>query len=90
MDLRGDARLVEEHVGEAPLLGEVRVDHLHRDPSLEAVGSFELREIDRRHPTLGDAIAQPVAPEPTTLEGRRSDLIFGGHHPSTRVLPKAA
>ncbi|MEZ4251572.1 MAG: hypothetical protein R3B99_25440 [Polyangiales bacterium] len=49
MQLRRDARFVEEHRDEVVFFGEVRVDAFDRDPLLEPTGGAGSREVHRRH-----------------------------------------
>jgi hypothetical protein len=63
MDLRGDARLVEEHLDEALVACELRADALERDVAMHAGAAARLREIDRRHAAAADLDAQPVRTE---------------------------
>jgi hypothetical protein len=64
LDLRRDARLVEEHPLEARVLRELRKDHLDRDELLEAVLAAEPRHPHARHAALRDGAEQLVAVEP--------------------------
>ena len=62
-DLRGDVRLVEEHVDEGLGLGEVRVDRLDRDEALEALREAHAPEVDRGHAAGAELLAQREAAE---------------------------
>src|SRR5262249_14751174 len=64
MDARREARLVEEHPDELTVLGEVRVQPLHRDDAAEALLAEEARHVHTRHPAMCDRGAEDVAPEP--------------------------
>ena len=58
-----DLRLVDEHLDEVVVLGEVREHALDRDEVGVAVSVERLRAIDLRHATERDAIEQVVATE---------------------------
>ena len=61
---RRDARLVEQHVDEVLLRGEVLVDELHHDELLETGRTALQGELHLGHPTLADPGDQLVAPKP--------------------------
>ena len=56
LQLDGDLRLVDQHLDELLILGEVRVDHLERHVLLEARNSAGLREMDLGHAADGDLL----------------------------------
>jgi hypothetical protein len=63
LDLGGDARLLEEHLDELGLGGEVRMDDLDRDELLEAGVAGGATEVHGRHPAVTEALDDLVAPE---------------------------
>ena len=66
-----DLRLVDEHLDEVVVLGEVREHALDRDEVRLAVRVEGLRAIDLRHPAERDAIEQVVAAELLSPSHRR-------------------
>lgn len=83
IELRREARFVEEHFDEAPVLGDVRMNDLDRDPLREPGFGLELREVDGGHPPRCDAIAQPIAAE-GTQRGRIEHRVGAGCRQSPR------
>jgi hypothetical protein len=61
MDLRSDARFVQEHRHELGILGELRVQSLRRDDAREAFVADQSRDVDRRHAAARDLPVQEVA-----------------------------
>jgi hypothetical protein len=59
-ELRGEARLVEEHRDEAALLAEVRQDALDGDAFLEAFDARALGDEDLGHTARGEALEDAV------------------------------
>ena len=57
----GDLRLVEEHVDEVGLLGEVRQDALDRDALGEPFGAWSAGEKDLGHPADGESLKELVS-----------------------------
>ena len=66
-----DLRLVDEHLDEVVVLGEVREHALDRDEVRRAVRVERLRAIDLRHAAERDAIEQVVAAELLSPSHRR-------------------
>ena len=69
----GDLGLVDAHLDEVVVLGEVRQDALDRDQVRGAIGVERLRSIDLGHATERDAIQQMVTAEllsPSHRQGR--------------------
>ena len=64
LQLRGDGRLVDEHLDEVLILREVRQDPLDHDGLLEALGAGRLRTEDLRHPPHRDATKEHVLSVP--------------------------
>ena len=62
-DGAGDARLVEQHVDELRLAGELRQQHLDRHVALEAAERLHARAEDLGHAAAADALDQRVAVE---------------------------
>ena len=56
----GEARLVEEHLHELPVAGEVRKDALEADQLLEAGCAGLPRQVDLGHPAGGDELDELV------------------------------
>ena len=88
VELRREPRLVQEHVHEAAARGDVGMDRLHGDPLLEPGGAAVLREVDRGHAALRDAIAQGVATQSSHTRARRRSPRVGRHQPG-RLAPCA-
>ena len=61
VDLRRDARLVEEHRDELGVLGELGMQALRGDDAREALVAHQARDVDRRHPAARDLAVQQVA-----------------------------
>ena len=76
LDARGDARLVEEHLLEANVRGELRQDRLDGDELLEAVFASLARDPDARHSPLGDGAQELVAIE--LIARRKRGGVEGG------------
>ena len=49
LELRGDARLVQEHLAQLHAVGEVRKDHLQRDDLDEALDAAALGDVEPPH-----------------------------------------
>ncbi len=79
LDARSDARLVEEHLLEAHVRGELREDRLDGDELLEAVLASLARDPDARHPPLGDGAQQLVAIE-LVARRKRGGVEGGARH----------
>ncbi|MCU0675200.1 MAG: hypothetical protein MUE69_20705 [Myxococcota bacterium] len=60
-DARGDARFVEEHRHELFVVGEVVVDDLHREVTLETGRAHTAAQEDARHPASCDLPQQLVS-----------------------------
>src|SRR5690606_38376206 len=63
-DARDDARLVEEHVAELGLPGEVGKHPLQHHRALETPGPDQLAEEDLGHPAAREEPEDPVASDP--------------------------
>ena len=61
VDLRRDARLVEEHRDELGVLGELGMQALRGDDAREALVAHEARDVDRRHTAARDLAMQQIA-----------------------------
>ena len=59
-ELGGEAGLVEEHLHELVVVGEVREDALDDDELLEALDAMLLGEPDLRHPAGREALEQTI------------------------------
>ena len=72
-DLRADPRLVDEHVHEPRIVGQVRVDHLERDAAGESRRAVPPRQIQRGHPTRPQPLddLEPADPLPGREHARR-------------------
>src|SRR5262249_11203018 len=77
--VRGEPRLVEEHLDELLLLAEVRQDALDRDPLLEPLDPPVLGDVDLGHAARGEALDDLIplllvgfrhAPRERTTTGR--------------------
>ena len=55
--------LVDEHVDEAPVRGELRQDPLDDEDLLEALDAEALGLEDLGHPAFAEALEQPIAAE---------------------------
>src|SRR5690606_4715098 len=82
MDLRGDARLVEEHHHELAVLRELGVQALRRHDPREPDIADQVRDVDRRHAALRDLAMEHVAPD-----GDRSLLLA---HVGTMSCPRVS
>ena len=72
VDLRRDARLVEEHLDELRVLGELGVQALRGDDAREPLVAHEARDVDRRHTAAGNLPVEEIATD-------RDRLVFVGH-----------
>ncbi len=72
-DARRDAGLVEEHLLEVRIVGDVGQHRLDGDELLEAAGAHQARGPHRGHPAAGDRRQDLVATE----RARRADLVDG-------------
>ena len=72
VELRGEAGLVEEHVDELLVAGEMRKNPLEADLLLEPRCSSLPREIDLRHSTGGDELHELVRPERSRHRAERN------------------
>ena len=81
VDARGDAGLVEEHVDELALFGEVRVHHLDGVEPLEPAGAGEPREPDAPHAAAREQRDELVAVE-HAAGGHRVDVAHGQNVPA--------
>ena len=82
-DACSEARLVEEHVDERRLVGEVRMELLDRVETFEASGTSETSEVDGAHSTARDPREDLVAPERLDLgssSGGRTHAITSNEH----------
>ena len=72
VDLRGDPRLVQEHVAELTIVAVRREDRLQRDETLEAMFARQAREPDGAHAALREHAEQLIAVEtiPRRKRGR--------------------
>ena len=61
----GDARLVEEHLDELALAGQVRMDALDGHQAAEAVGPVEAAEVHGGHAPVGDLGTETIGAEPS-------------------------
>jgi hypothetical protein len=75
VDLRCDARLVEEHRDELRVLGELGVQSLGRDDAREALVAHQTRDVDRRHAAPRDLSVQHVAADRRRLSETVCDLV---------------
>ena len=78
LQVGGEPDLREEALG-PDHRGQLRPEHLHRDP---AVVAEVLREVDRRHPARADLVFEPIArrkgrPKPTEELGQVVRLVMG-------------
>ena len=89
VDARGEARLVEEHLDELFLAGEVRVQALDGDEALEAADAAEPGEEHRRHAAGRDLADQLVAVEPPLRVGRVEQSDLRHRAPPLRTRPTA-
>ena len=64
VELRGEARLVEEHLHELLVVGEVVVQALDDDVLLEAGRAADAREVDLGHAAEGEQRQDLVLAEP--------------------------
>src|SRR5262249_32171494 len=84
LELDGDLRLVDQHLHEVIVRGEVRVDHLQRDQLLEALEALGRREVNLRHPAGGDLLNEPIR---TELPPRLSDRFRHRSRPHAAFTP---
>lgn len=66
LDLRGDSRLVQEHVHEVFVPHQVRQHHLHGQELLEATDRRALHRIHCRHAAVRDLQYDPIAVDSVT------------------------
>jgi len=74
--LRGDARLVDEHLDELGVLAHGGEDPLDGEQALEPSGAEGLGRIDLGHPAHGDALQQQILAELDGLSHRDADCCF--------------
>jgi hypothetical protein len=86
IQLRGQLRLVQEHLHEARLLRQVRPNALDDDRLLEALEARLAGEEDLGHAADGDAVDQGVFAEP----GRDLGAADGGDHQWRGFIPETA
>ena len=72
-----EARLVEEHLDEVLLLGEVRVQPFDRDETLETRDADEAREVDGGHASGRELRDELESVEPFSLAGDGENLRHG-------------
>src|SRR5262249_935280 len=66
---RDQSSLIEKHLNEVVIRGELRQDPLERHDLLEALNPRRAREIQLRHSTDGEAPEQAVLAKPTVGSG---------------------
>ena len=81
LDLRGDARLVDEHFLKSRILRILRQDHLDDHEALESLSTAEAGEPDRRHASICQRAKELVAVE--SIAGREAGRI----HPLRESIP---
>ncbi len=86
MEARNDARLVEEHVAELALAGEVREHLLHDDRAIETERAFLSSEVDLRHASCREEAEQLVTTE-TLGRSFSHDASRLASRPTRRELP---